>query len=266
VTWLRRPGIAIDRAMNQPALVIGMHRSGTSVLTRCLSLMGLSLGPEAMLMKPQPEQPTGYWELEPLRAENDRLLAVLGGTWNRPPILASKWPDQLDAFTGAMKLRHLFPERASWVWKDPRNCLLLPYWRRCLAVLRLQPVAVFIHRHPMDVVSSLRRTRQMAPHLGLQLWSHYNESALRAMEGMPVAVVSFERLVEAPAQTLSGLAAFLCRHMVEASASLAIAAACPQRSLITTASRHRSAGAGPLYQVLLDLPAESDSFAVPIAL
>src|SRR4030042_1062612 len=188
-----------------------MHRSGTSMLTRCLSLMGLSLGPEHLLMPPQPEQPSGYWELEPLTTENDRLLAVLGGAWDKPPLLAPEWPDQFDAFTGAMKLRHLFPAQESWVWKDPRNCLLLPYWRRGLAGLRLRPVAVFIHRHPLDVIASLRRTRDIEPVLARQLWTHYNQSALGAMEGMPVAVVSFERLVEDPVTGLAGLVAFLGR-------------------------------------------------------
>ena len=43
-------------------VVVGMHRSGTSIVSRLLNLLGAHLGPEDDLMPPKPDNPTGFWE------------------------------------------------------------------------------------------------------------------------------------------------------------------------------------------------------------
>jgi len=46
---------------NQQAIIIlGMHRSGTSALTRVLNLLGMELGQP--LLPPHPTNETGFWE------------------------------------------------------------------------------------------------------------------------------------------------------------------------------------------------------------
>ena len=45
------------------ALVLGMHRSGTSAVTGVLERMGCRLGPEAVRMPAQPDNPRGFGEL-----------------------------------------------------------------------------------------------------------------------------------------------------------------------------------------------------------
>ena len=57
-------------------LVLGMHRSGTSVTTRIINLLGVDL-PQA-LVPPADNNPTGYWESRDLLTLHDRLLASGG--------------------------------------------------------------------------------------------------------------------------------------------------------------------------------------------
>ena len=65
-------------------LVLGMHRSGTSAVTRVLSIAGAKL--PASLMGPGRGNEVGHWESDALATYNDELLAQLGirHSWTRP--------------------------------------------------------------------------------------------------------------------------------------------------------------------------------------
>jgi hypothetical protein len=43
-------------------LVLGMHRSGTSMVARLLNMMGAYFAPEGVEMPAHPEKPKGFWE------------------------------------------------------------------------------------------------------------------------------------------------------------------------------------------------------------
>lgn len=74
--------------MLKPGIVciLGMHRSGTSLLTRVLNLIGLDLGPEHLLLQPRFGNLKGFWEHEEIISLNDAILERLGGKWWEPPI------------------------------------------------------------------------------------------------------------------------------------------------------------------------------------
>lgn len=149
--------------MTPPIIFIGMHRSGTTMLTRMLDELGVFIGKDKDY----------NWESEYFRKQNDWAIETSGGAWDHPtPVLdlladdslvdaAAKYFDiRLTAFAsrafwggGPFYLssrRRII--RAPWGWKDPRNSFTLPIW------LRLFPDAsiVHIHRHGVDVAASLR--------------------------------------------------------------------------------------------------------------
>ena len=64
-----------------------MHRSGTSVLTRCMNLGGLYLGkPEDLIYDPDnPSNPKGHWEHKEFVEINETILEYLDGSWDNPP-------------------------------------------------------------------------------------------------------------------------------------------------------------------------------------
>lgn len=139
--------------------VTGMHRSGTSFIAGALRFLGVSLGDPARLMRPGPDNPLGYFEVEAIMHFDDDLLAHLGGAWDQPPVLDPEWEHDagLDAFRvrageilddtfGAASARP--PVIA---WKDPRLSLLLPFWRTVAPV----SATVVVVRDPVEVVASL---------------------------------------------------------------------------------------------------------------
>jgi hypothetical protein len=164
--------------LSRPVAIVGMHRSGTSMVAKLLQQAGLNLGDEADLMPPAAENPEGFYEhLEFVRL-NDEVLNVAGAGWDCPPAAEFDWEDNaLDPFrTRARCLAAPLRERLPWGWKDPRTSLTLPFWRSAFGPLR----TVVVVRNPLEVVSSLYRRNGFSTALALTLWQIYAE---RVLEG-----------------------------------------------------------------------------------
>jgi hypothetical protein len=141
---------------------------------------------------------------------DERVLYSLGGTWQRPPEIPEMWADSAAARgfdnEAAAVAAAAFPESGPLVWKDPRACLLLPYWRRRID----GPLAaVFVWRDPLAVARSLATRNGFNVFHGVALWEHYNLAALHALKGMDVLATSYEALVEHPDEVYRQIAEWL---------------------------------------------------------
>jgi hypothetical protein len=187
-----------------------MHRSGTSATTRVIDLLGVPVARHGLL--PEDDfNPAGYWEVAPLMRLNEHLLGRLGGSWRSPPPLENlAAADRLlgDGRDAAEREFRAFHPGPQWVWKDPRNCLLLGFWRKALA----EPVVVvYVHRAPDEVIASLHGYGLTAP-AAAALWERYVRSARLLACDVPSIVVDYGRLAESPEETVEKLAAFLGSH------------------------------------------------------
>src|SRR3972149_7884929 len=150
-----------------PIIIIGMSRSGTSMLTRMLEALGLFVGQK----KTKSHEGVFFQQL------NKWLLGQCSGGLEDPASIRYLLEDKeakalygefiryimktprVVSFLGWMKyLRYLTPASLDipWGWKAPRNTLTLPVW------LDIFPEAkvVHIYRHGVDVVNSLRVRRK----------------------------------------------------------------------------------------------------------
>jgi hypothetical protein len=211
------PPAAVEPAIpTMPAgpwlLVVGMHRSGTSAVTGALGNLGFAVPPQSDRWAPSEDNPE-HWESRALGLYCDVLLERLGGTWDRPPDPELVGASDLDLDLAADELgdpsepaRDAFPNPGPVVWKDPRVCLLLPYW---LAHLPQPVAAVFIWRSPLPVAHSLQARDRTHLADGVALWERYNRSGLAGLIGIDTFVTRYESIVDDPEGRLGDLATWL---------------------------------------------------------
>jgi GT2 family glycosyltransferase len=168
--------------------VLGMHRSGTSALTRMLNFLGASL--PRHLHPPGIGNETDHWEPEAGVRLHDRLLEVAGTSVNDLYGPLESWFETRAAEAFADKMKELisseFGDEPLFVFRDPRSALVFPLWRRALAQINVRCLAVIISRNPVEVALSLadRQTKAMPGQSWLLdrgglLWLRYTLAAER---------------------------------------------------------------------------------------
>ena len=194
----------VNHSLNGSVVILGMHRSGTSAMTRVINLLGLPVCNASDLYS-APDNPTGHWESASLTAFNERLLNVLGGRFDAPPHMEDGWEKHraiADLYSEAAAVFSRVYTTNTWVWKDPRTCLTLPFWRAIWADV---PVAVFVHREPLEVFRSLSRRDGIGKAHCVALWERYVRSALHNAKGLPLVTVRFAEVMADPAFAIAQL-------------------------------------------------------------
>ena len=180
--WRARPAErqtsrrSLPSATRKTALVVlGMHRSGTSALTRVLNLCGAFL-PSKLLLPPFPEfNAKGLWEPVDVVELSERLLQRLGGAWNRVDFpLPADGPLVADFVSDAREvLASAYGDAETILLKDPRICILAPLWHRALVAAGYRPFYVVPVRNPLEVARSLHARGDMSVGEGLALYFAY---------------------------------------------------------------------------------------------
>ena len=196
-------------------VVTGMHRSGTSAVATALRDGGLYAGRDQDQIPAMSQNPDGFGELVEVGRFNDRLLEQLGWAWDDIPPTAPVSPsDKPDLVAeGRDLVERLLGDGASWVLKDPRLALLLPWWRR---VLLDRFVAVVTIRAPAEVAWSLAVRDGFSFELGLALWAAYYRHLATGLRGLPTIVVDYGALVSSPGQVLAKVGDGLVRMGMDA--------------------------------------------------
>lgn len=187
-------------SLNSMVCILGMHRSGTSCLAGCLEERGLHLGE---VVNAAAHNHKGNKENIQLRAINDDILSLSGGSWDRPPELLI-WNDSLRR----RRDEHIASYRTCKIWgfKDPRSLLTLPFW------LEANPHVRFVgtFRHPCAVAQSLMRRPGLKPAIpALDLWKHYNLKLLEYVAQYQIPLVCFDWPTAAYVYALEKVARYL---------------------------------------------------------
>jgi hypothetical protein len=196
---------------NQLIIVLGMHRSGTSAITRGLTTMGVDLGDN--LLQPQASNSKGFWEDLDFVVFNDELLAALGQNWNSMTPIAATMVDLLRMEGYLLRavelLRRKMAGTALLGLKDPRMAKLLPFWRAAIDYCQVRVSYVLALRHPLSVVRSLAVREGFDAEKSYLMWLGHVISALAGSGGAPRVLVDFDLLMRSPDYELNRIAARL---------------------------------------------------------
>lgn len=151
-------------------VILGMHRSGTSMVTGVLSNLGVHIGED--LIGKYPSNPLGHFEDRDFVRLNDQLLKAAGGSWDNPPGQAAiikqgeRMKKEIQIVSNKLLKRELVG------WKDPRTCLTIELF---LAEL-LNPFFIIVTRNPQEVALSLQKRNNFTIEKGLRLRARYLNS------------------------------------------------------------------------------------------
>jgi hypothetical protein len=173
--------------------------SGTSALTRLLSLTGCALPPA--ILGADSFNPRGYWEpIEALKL-NDEFLFRHGSTFfdaslrlqeeNVVPAEAeAEFLDKIEAFLGKCS------GTAALVIKEPRITPLFRWWKEAARRAGLSVTVVNAVRHPGEVADALGSVLKASPELSNAIWLKYNLLAERLSRELPRVFVEYSHLLD----------------------------------------------------------------------
>jgi hypothetical protein len=178
--------------------VLGMPRSGTSALTRILSLCGGTL--PSGLMGAVPDNPLGRWEPRASLVLNYAILRRHGsGAYD--PTLRLQEEGAFDADENAACIAEIgkflttLPAAPLVVIKDLHITVLSDVWFEAAHQAGFDIAAVIAVRHPEESIRSLAPAR-VSPQLGSALWLKYNLLAERRTLGLPRVFIEYANLLD----------------------------------------------------------------------
>ena len=192
-------------------LVVGMHRSGTSVLTRGLKALGVQLGDH--LASSAEDNLRGFWEDKDVLDVNEKILRALGRRWDSvsPVPLASLQNEVFRSLRdeGRTLLKERFGKESLWGIKDPRLSRSLPYWLPLIEEMGVRPHLLLAVRHPASIAHSLAvRNGLSEEHSALLCLGHWLE-VLRSVDSINSLVIDYDDFLEDSEHYLAGIADWL---------------------------------------------------------
>ena len=187
-----------DATGQRVIVVLGMHRSGTSAMSRVVNLLGAQIS--SNLLPPQPDNPLGYWEPLELVRLNDRFLSTAGSSWDDIRPLRAGWLNpaaRRNEIENAVEfLTEDFSEAPLFSVKDPRLSRSLLIWLAAFKRLGIEPFFVIACRNPLAVCKSLLARNNFSIGYGQLLWLRYMLEAETATRGQRRIIVHYEKLLK----------------------------------------------------------------------
>jgi hypothetical protein len=183
--------------MKRIVVVLGMGRTGTSLVCQALARMGVSFGEK--LLSPSDQNERGHFEHLPIKNAQIRMMDDLFGIrgWMFQETLPPFWYEHDDRVSlhEQRLLELLAAEVDRWPlfgFKDPLTARALSFWSRIFSKLELDPIWVACMRHPEAVYRSILRTGEAFPAHSEQarrgivkIWAEYTV-ALRSVSATEI--------------------------------------------------------------------------------
>jgi hypothetical protein len=192
-------------------IVLGMHRSGTSMLSGLLvNGIGYSVG--GPLIGAAFDNAKGFFERIDVVLQNDEFMQSQRVWWaegvkryDGEKAYEAYKNGKIDFQQGTKSLDFLNdPNNAPWLQKDPRMCITLKTW---LHLFDKKPAVIFTYRHPLEVAMSLKkREKNFNLEHGLRLWVLYNMRAIQNSAGLCRVLSSNDKVLADPLNEVQRIA------------------------------------------------------------
>lgn len=187
----------------QLVVVLGVHRSGTSLAAHVLNHLGVRFGDK--LIPGRADNPVGFWEHSDILQQTKAIETKLGlNPFKGGPLITPEDAWSLRGSIAAERLelkrvleRELQAAPAPFGFKDPRTLPLLPVWQEIFAELGVTPRFVLALRRPDDTAASIAKRGQGEAHTQLT-WACQLAQGINYLAEPPAAVVHYEDWFDDP--------------------------------------------------------------------
>jgi hypothetical protein len=190
-------------------VVLGMHRSGTSALTKSLELLGVCLGTN--LMPAGDHNTKGFWEDNDCFKINQRVLKYLSSDWfsllpSSVTLIEKDQPLKELQEQACLVLKNRLENFTFWGFKDPRTCRTISFWKEVFHSVDCEPLYVLAIRNPLSVAESLRNRDSLSKTQSLLLWAQHTLMAIKDTTGSKRVLVDYDLLLAEPMKELGKMA------------------------------------------------------------
>ncbi|MBA4142213.1 MAG: hypothetical protein H0X43_04220 [Nitrosospira sp.] len=198
-----------DKGKKRLIVVLGMHRSGTSAITRALQVMGVELGDNLMPASGGIND-KGFWEDLELFALNNELLSSIGSDWHHLAPIGQGDVETLREkgyfLRAAELLARKVEEGTVYGFKDPRTVKLLPFWKEVFLECQVDLRCLLVVRHPLSVVQSLAKRDGFDAEKSYCLWLGHVIEMLSGSSGLKCVLVDYDKLMLSPESEIARIA------------------------------------------------------------
>jgi hypothetical protein len=199
----------IEGVRKKLIVVLGMHRSGTSAVTRGLQVVGVELG-ETLLPEVDWDNAKGYWEDIEINALNIEMLKAIDRNWFDLSLIEKSDIELLVKKGFLLRAVELLRKKIKYIeiygFKDPRVAILLDFWARVFEHCDLDVSYVLVIRHPLSVVKSLAKRGGIEIEQSYYLWLTHIVSSLTGYRENKLIVVDYDQLMRNPDSTVTRMA------------------------------------------------------------
>ncbi|MCK5855135.1 MAG: glycosyltransferase, partial [Sulfurovaceae bacterium] len=164
--------------MKKCIIILGMHRSGTSLVSGLVSLQGFHLGTSKM--PEHKDNPKGFFENMKIFRFNDKILKDHNSSWdNNSFCYKDIKSENIKFYKQEVKkiIEEEFANAKNILIKDPRMSLLFPLWEDVLLEMGFNIKIILVFRNPIEVALSLQQRNSFALEKSIPIWFHYSLQA-----------------------------------------------------------------------------------------
>lgn len=215
----------MTRTNKKLIVVLGMHRSGTSVLARALQVFNVALGEN--LAPAAADNPKGFWEDQDIKEFNIELLSALSMNWSTLSLITQEslvYLKEQGYIEKALALleRKLQPDTL-WGVKEPRQTKLLAFWLEVFKLGDFDVRYIITVRDPKSVALSLEKRNHFSHERSYLLWLEHLLNSLYLTQGEKRVLVDYGQMLQNPDKQLDRVADTLALTVNDAERAFFIA-------------------------------------------
>ncbi len=197
--------------MSEVIIVLGMHRSGTSVLSRSLNIFGFKHGNKSQ--EENYDNPKGFFEDSDIRELNDKILKKLNINWNLffPTVRHSFSKNDFIEYTeeAVLLLQRKINLNPFFIIKDPRMCRLLFFWKNVFKILKIKTFYAFSIRDPINIALSLKKRNNFYPEQAFMLWFEHLLFAVNDTLEEQTVFIEYDKILDFPKKEIERIGTIL---------------------------------------------------------